>query len=367
MFEGLIERLILSYFGDYIENLDRNKLTIGLWSGSLELEDIMIRSKAINELKLPFKFHFGKIGKLQLIIPWKQNFSVPTIINIDSIQIVLSVISESSQWEFIDYNSFENKMYYLMKFSNERIYQLGQAFTEQNAASASSGYIERVIVKVLDNLHVNFKNINIRIEDIKNNVSLGFTLQEMFVVNTNERYEQEFIDRNVNKNANIYKLLQISNFGVYLNPKENYFISNLPNEEIEEKITSLFPKDSDKAINIEYLLQPMTLTAKMKQRNNNENLTEEELKTTSRMNLLISLDKFDFIIQKEQYDCIIKMMNNISNYQKVLYDYNNTVRYKYFRPKLKLSDIQDVDDNVNDNVEIEENFVFDENRKLKKI
>jgi hypothetical protein len=48
MFEGLIERLILSYFGDYIENLDRNKLTIGLWSGSLALEDIKIRSKAIN-------------------------------------------------------------------------------------------------------------------------------------------------------------------------------------------------------------------------------------------------------------------------------------------------------------------------------
>ena len=61
MFEGLIERLILSYFGDYIENLDRNKLTIGLWSGSLELEDIMIRSKAINELKLPFKLFHVKV------------------------------------------------------------------------------------------------------------------------------------------------------------------------------------------------------------------------------------------------------------------------------------------------------------------
>lgn len=30
MFEGLIERLILSYFGEYIENLDRNKLSIGV-------------------------------------------------------------------------------------------------------------------------------------------------------------------------------------------------------------------------------------------------------------------------------------------------------------------------------------------------
>ena len=45
MFEGLIESLILSYFGDYIENLDRNKLTIGIWSGTLQLEDIIISKK----------------------------------------------------------------------------------------------------------------------------------------------------------------------------------------------------------------------------------------------------------------------------------------------------------------------------------
>ena len=81
------------------------------------------------------------------------------------------------------------------------------------------------------------------------------------------------------------------------------------------------------------------------------------------MNLLISLDKFDFVIQKEQYDCIIKMMNTISNYQKVLYDYNNTVRYKYFRPKLKVSDIQYDDSNSNNDIE---NLVSDEIKNLKK-
>jgi hypothetical protein len=30
MFEKLVEKLILSYFGDYIENLDRNKLSVGV-------------------------------------------------------------------------------------------------------------------------------------------------------------------------------------------------------------------------------------------------------------------------------------------------------------------------------------------------
>jgi hypothetical protein len=30
MFEALIERLILKYFGKYIENLDKNKLSVGV-------------------------------------------------------------------------------------------------------------------------------------------------------------------------------------------------------------------------------------------------------------------------------------------------------------------------------------------------
>ena len=105
-----------------------------------------------------------------------------------------------------------------MKFANERIYQLSQALANKNNNSTDTSggsYIDRVMMKVLDNLHVNFKNINIRIEDNENKISrysLGLTLQEMFVVNTNEKWEQEFIDRNVNKNINVYKLLKISNF-----------------------------------------------------------------------------------------------------------------------------------------------------------
>ena len=30
MLEGLLEKFILQYFGDYIENLDKNKLSVGV-------------------------------------------------------------------------------------------------------------------------------------------------------------------------------------------------------------------------------------------------------------------------------------------------------------------------------------------------
>ena len=243
MFEVLIEKLILSYFGDYIENLDRNKLSLGLWSGSLTLEDIKINPKSVNKLKLPFKFLFGKIKKLSLLIPWKQNFSVPTEITIDSIQIVLTATSDSNKWDYTDYNNYKNKLYYLLKFSNERMLQLAQSFLEETRKiemektgqqqnqiqEKQNTFWEGMVLKILDNLQVKFKNVHIRIEAPfdNNHTSLGVSLEEMFVVNTNENWEEEFIDRNVYKNANIFKLLKISNFGIYLNPNETSIFYNL--------------------------------------------------------------------------------------------------------------------------------------------
>ena len=34
MLEGLLEKFILTYFGDFIENLDKNKLSVGVFENS---------------------------------------------------------------------------------------------------------------------------------------------------------------------------------------------------------------------------------------------------------------------------------------------------------------------------------------------
>ena len=369
MFEVLIEKLILSYFGDYIENLDRNKLSLGLWSGSLTLEDIKINPKSINKFKLPFKFLFGKIKKLSLLIPWKQNFSVPTEITIDSIQIILTATSDNDKWDYTDYNSYENKLYYLLKFSNERMLQLAESFLEETrkiemekTGQASqiqekqNTFWEGMVVKILDNLQVKFKNVHIRIEAPfdNNHTSFGVSLEEMFVVNTNENWEEEFIDRNVYKNANIFKLLKISNFGIYLNPNEtslfyNLYSSNIKNKTeketldiIEKGMNDIFPEGEKKLIDMEYLIEPMSLTAKMTQRNdmsntNNKDNDNDVNVQLPKIHLILELDKFNFDIQKEQYDCIIKIINTVSQYHQILYDFNNTTKFKFFRPKIKLS------------------------------
>lgn len=73
MLEILVQKLLLALFGDYIQNLDKNKLSFGVslalnqvLSGNLLLEDIIINTKFVTEMKLPFKLVYGRIGKIKV-------------------------------------------------------------------------------------------------------------------------------------------------------------------------------------------------------------------------------------------------------------------------------------------------------------
>ena len=159
----------------------------------------------------------------------------------------------------MDFISYDAKISYLNKFAQERIQELQEAFIKKEE---NSNFSDRVLLKILDNLHVNFKNIHIRIEE---NIKapfycFGVTLREMLIVNTNENWVEQFIDRNKNKNIDVYKLLKISNFGIYLNSHENNFLSQHEENknEIKQKMYEILPLGSEKADSIRYLIEPST-------------------------------------------------------------------------------------------------------------
>ena len=96
-----------------------------------------------------------------------------------------------------------------------------------------------------------------------NNFSLGLTLEEIYVVNTNEKWEPEFIDRNKkqNFNRNMYKLLKLSNFGMYLKCNETLYLSALKTkDEIQKEMRELFPVGAQKVDCVDYLIQPSKIT-----------------------------------------------------------------------------------------------------------
>ena len=336
MFEKLIEQLILKYLGDYIEGFDPNKLSLGLWSGTLSLEKIKLKAKAVEDLKLPFKLTFGLIDKLSVSISWKTNFSEPTEITIEGLYIVLSLI-DTKDWECIDYTSYKSKLEQLIKYSTVKLDKLMQAFNEVSSED-QKGYTDTIFIKIVDNLQLTFKDIFIRIEEKNMSpfYSMGIVLKEMKIINTDKNWESHFIDRTVEKNTIIYKFLTINNFGVYLKLNEEVFVSKAEGE--EEQLKILVEVSQDDNLKGNYLIEPYNLSLKMKQINDEfENLTEEE-KKEPKLSFFIDLPKFKINLRKEQYDSIFRILNHITKYNKIQKIYYDMGKYNYFKPRYKILD-----------------------------
>lgn len=42
MFEKLLERIIMSYFGDFLNGIDQNNLHVGIWNGNISIENVSL-------------------------------------------------------------------------------------------------------------------------------------------------------------------------------------------------------------------------------------------------------------------------------------------------------------------------------------
>ena len=52
-------------------------ILIKVWSGKIELENLMIKKSLIDKFKLPANLLMGKIGKLKIYVPWNSLTSKP--------------------------------------------------------------------------------------------------------------------------------------------------------------------------------------------------------------------------------------------------------------------------------------------------
>lgn len=43
MFEKILEKVLLTYFGRFISGLDKNNLKLGVWSGNVVIENVNLR------------------------------------------------------------------------------------------------------------------------------------------------------------------------------------------------------------------------------------------------------------------------------------------------------------------------------------
>lgn len=262
------------------------------------------------------------------------------MVNIESIQVVVSLLEEKD-WQFLDFISYEAKIGYLTSFANKKIEEIKAALEKKQ-----NTYTDRIISKIVDNLHLNFKNLHIRIEEPNYSpyFSFGITMESLNVVNTDKDWKEKFIDRNVDQTTDMFKLLKLNNLGFYFKINETYLLSKLETKrEVQDEMFKCFPDGSKVYANGNYLILPMTLEAKLKQIMNINSIANKDSLNNlnndaeAKNNLWIYLENFNIDFSKQQYNSLSRLMNHISNYQKFQLNYYNTRKFQKFKPKETLS------------------------------
>ncbi|XP_034747367.1 vacuolar protein sorting-associated protein 13C-like [Etheostoma cragini] len=89
VFESLVSDLLNRFIGDYVENLDKSQLKIGIWGGNVVLENLKVKENALSDFDVPFKVKAGQIGKLTLKIPWKNLYNDAVVATLDGLYLLV--------------------------------------------------------------------------------------------------------------------------------------------------------------------------------------------------------------------------------------------------------------------------------------
>ncbi|XP_041074256.1 vacuolar protein sorting-associated protein 13C-like [Polyodon spathula] len=89
VFESLVADLLNKFIGDYVENLDKSQLKLGIWGGNVVLENLKVKENALSEFNVPFKVKAGQIGKLILKIPWKNLYNDAVVATLDGLYLLV--------------------------------------------------------------------------------------------------------------------------------------------------------------------------------------------------------------------------------------------------------------------------------------
>jgi vacuolar protein sorting-associated protein 13A/C len=106
MFEKLLEKIIMSYFGDFLNGIDENNLHVGIWNGNISIENVSLNEQKINHLmikhKLPFLLNHSHIGGLRIIVPWNKLSSMPVEITLTNVYLFLKMKDTDTKIELQD-------------------------------------------------------------------------------------------------------------------------------------------------------------------------------------------------------------------------------------------------------------------------
>ncbi|XP_028441459.1 vacuolar protein sorting-associated protein 13C isoform X1 [Perca flavescens] len=318
VFESLVSDLLNKFIGDYVENLDKSQLKIGIWGGNVVLENLKVKENALSELDVPFKVKAGQIGKLTLKIPWKNLYNDAVVATLDGLYLL--VVPGAT----IKYDAAKEE-HYQQEAKQRELQRIEEALQtaarrEKPAEEKKDTFVEKLATQVIKNLQVKISSIHLRYEDDlldpQRPLSMGVTLSELSLQTTDENWKSCIL----NEAAKIiYKLGRLESLCAYWNVNSPIFYKGSWENIVDQLKSGISTRDQE-IPHYQYIFKPIFASARMC-----INPTADLELKSPKAKLHLEVQNIGIEITKPQYLSMVELLEAVDCMVK-------NAPYRKFRP-----------------------------------
>ncbi|XP_004421707.1 PREDICTED: vacuolar protein sorting-associated protein 13C isoform X2 [Ceratotherium simum simum] len=320
--ESVVADLLNRFLGDYVENLNKSQLKLGIWGGDVALDNLQIKENALSELGVPFKVKAGQIDKLTLKIPWKNLYGEAVVATLEGLYLLI-VPGASIKY---DAEKEEKSLQDIKQKELSRIEAALQKAAEKDKPKEAKKdtFLEKLATQVIKNIQVKITDIHIKYEDDvtdpKQPLSFGVTLRELSLLTANEQWTPCILNE---AEKIIYKLIRLDSLSAYWNVNCSMSYQG-SREQILDQLKSEILTSSKIPPNHQYIFQPISASAKLYM----NPYAETELKTP-KLDWNIEVQNIAIELTKPQYLSMIDLLESV--------DYMvRNAPYRKYKPYLPL-------------------------------
>ncbi|OVA10906.1 Vacuolar protein sorting-associated protein 13 domain [Macleaya cordata] len=210
MFEGVVRQVLLGYLGQYIKDIQKEQLKIGLWNAEeVLLENVELILEAFDYLQLPFAIKQGRVGRLSIKIPWKKLGWEPIIIVLEDV-FIRACQRDEREWnlDLVERREFAGKK---AKLAAAELAKLSRRVCNNQTGQS---FISYITAKILDGIQLSIRNVHVKYTDQQIDSAqfvFGIRFSSLTVMKQNSigTFSAKLRDGQVSK------MLEISKLGIY--------------------------------------------------------------------------------------------------------------------------------------------------------
>ncbi|XP_039442815.1 intermembrane lipid transfer protein Vps13 isoform X7 [Culex pipiens pallens] len=318
VFESIVADVLNRFVGEYVENLDKKQLKIGIWGGDVVLNNLILKQSALKELDLPVTTLYGHLGKLVLKIPWKNLYSAPVEAIVDKLY-VLAVPNTDVRYnvEKEERGAFEAK-----KAELARIEAVKKSEADKDKPVADKTFTEKLTAQIVNNVQIKISDIHIRYEDTTTTgypFAFGVTLSNLSVHTTDKNWMQTLVSESVTK---IFKVAQLEMLSVYMNCNTQLFQEQEP-AQYKRLFQESIAAKSHKPEGYHYIFGPISSGARLEMVPNPE--LEENPFSSPKIKLNLCMETLAIGITKVQFQNTMQLVEAFGRMMRAM-------PYRKYRP-----------------------------------